>query len=76
MGAGLVDRRRPGPDGGADPGTDSAYTAAMATQLAKAQLVLTDWQGEAGEDQSFMTAGELAAGRGWPAQLSAATTPG
>jgi lipoprotein-anchoring transpeptidase ErfK/SrfK len=55
--------------------TDSAYTAAMATQLAKAQLVLTDWQGEAGEDQSFMTAGELAAGRGWPAQLSAATTP-
>jgi len=55
--------------------TDSAYVAAMATQRSRAQLVLTDWQGEAGQDQSFMTATELAAGRGWPAQLGAATTP-
>ena len=55
--------------------TDSAYAAAMATQRGKAQLLLTDWEDEAGQDQSFMTATELAAGRGWPSQLSAATTP-
>jgi len=55
--------------------TDSAYAAAIATQRARAQLVLTDWEGETGQDQSFMTATELAAGRSWPAQLSAATTP-
>jgi lipoprotein-anchoring transpeptidase ErfK/SrfK len=55
--------------------TASAYAAAMATQRARAQLVLNDWEGEAGQDQSFMTATELAAGRSWTAQLSAATTP-
>lgn len=55
--------------------TDSAYATAMATQRGRAQLLLTDWEDEAGQDQSFMTATELAAGRSWPDQLSAATTP-
>jgi lipoprotein-anchoring transpeptidase ErfK/SrfK len=55
--------------------TDSAYAAAMATQRDRAQLLLTDWEHQAGQDQSFMTATELAAGRSWPDQLSAATTP-
>jgi lipoprotein-anchoring transpeptidase ErfK/SrfK len=55
--------------------TDAAYASAMATQHARAQLVLTDWQGEVSQDGSLMTAAEATAGKGWPAELAAATTP-
>ena len=55
--------------------TNSAYASAIDVQQNKAQLVLTDWQAEVTEGRGFMTAAEIAAGQGWPAQLKAAATP-
>jgi hypothetical protein len=55
--------------------SDTAYTAAMTVQRDQAQLVLTAWQQEVTQDRGFMTAAQISAGQGWPAQLKAATTP-
>ena len=55
--------------------TDTAYATAMTAQRDKAQLVLSDWQEEMTQDRGFMTATEISAGQGWPAQLTAASTP-
>jgi hypothetical protein len=55
--------------------TDAAYAAAMTVQRDRADLVLFDWQLEVGQEQTWMTAAQAATGDGWPAELSAATTP-
>jgi lipoprotein-anchoring transpeptidase ErfK/SrfK len=55
--------------------TDAAYAAAMKVQRDRAELVLFDWQLEVGQQQTYMSAAEAAAGQDWPAELSAATTP-
>jgi lipoprotein-anchoring transpeptidase ErfK/SrfK len=55
--------------------SDTAYAAAMTAQRDRAQLVVTDWQQELTQDRGFMTAAQISAGQGWPAQLNAATTP-
>ena len=55
--------------------SDTAYAAAMTAQRDKAQLVVTDGQQELTQDRGFMTAAQISAGQGWPAQLKAATTP-
>jgi hypothetical protein len=54
---------------------DAAYAAAMATQRTRAELVLTGWEQEIVQDMTWMTPAEVTAGRSWPTQLNAATTP-
>ncbi|HXZ98835.1 MAG TPA: L,D-transpeptidase [Candidatus Binatia bacterium] len=55
--------------------TIAAYSAAMDAQRAKAQVVLSAWEQQAGTDQTWIPASEITARQSWPAQLSAASTP-
>jgi lipoprotein-anchoring transpeptidase ErfK/SrfK len=55
--------------------TTSAYAAAMATQRAGAEAVLSAWQKEVSTNQKWVSASRVAAAQDWPAELAAASTP-